>query len=261
MRAKKRLGQNFLQDTGVIKTILDSLELAGNETVIEIGPGMGALTEGLLERSRRVVAVEFDRDMVDLLRSRFASHTTLDILNEDILKADLSAIVRKYSPAGPIKLAANLPYNISTPILQRLIDERQHFSSMVLMFQREVVARISAPPGTKDRGFLSVLAENVFDIERIIDVAPNAFRPVPKVWSTVVKLTPRTPTVPNGTILRKMASAAFAQKRKTLQNNLNHVVSNAAALLERAGIDARRRAETLTIDEWGRLVSESEKEI
>ena len=154
-----------------------------------------------------------------------------------------------------VKLVGNLPYNISTPILQRLMDQRALFSRMVLMFQREVVERITAVPGGKERGFLSVLVENAFDTEYLFDVPPEAFQPVPKVWSAVVRLTPKLSSTPDHSVFRQVVSASFAQKRKTLLNNLKVRYEDAATILETSDIDGRRRAETLTLDEWIRLTN------
>jgi 16S rRNA (adenine1518-N6/adenine1519-N6)-dimethyltransferase len=247
MRAKKSLGQNFLQHGGVIEQIVDALGLSAVDTVIEIGPGRGALTEKLVERAGKVIAIEFDRDMVDLLRDRFGDE--LRVVSGDVLDIDL----RDLTSGKEMKLVGNLPYNISTPILQRLIDHRDLFSTLVLMFQREVVDRINAKPGMSDRGYLSVLVEEAFEVERLFDVPPAAFRPVPKVWSAVVRLTPKETLITDSEAFRRLLSIAFAQKRKTIFNNLRPHVSDAADVLRTAHIDPKRRAETLTLDDWTRL--------
>ena len=247
MRAKKSLGQNFLQDESVIQRIVDALDLTADDTVIEIGPGRGALTEKLIERAGKVIAIEFDRDMVAFLSDRFGDE--LQIVPGDVLDIDL----RDLTSGKETKLLGNLPYNISTPILQRLIDHRDLFSTLVLMFQREVVDRINAKPGTSDRGYLSVLVEAAFEVERLFDVPPAAFQPVPKVWSALVRLTPKESLITDSGAFRRLLSIAFAQKRKTIFNNLRSHVIDAAASLATAGIDTTRRAETLTLDEWLQL--------
>ncbi len=262
MRAKKSLGQNFLQDKTIIHRIVDTLDLRKDETVIEIGPGHGALTERLLEDAGTVFAVEFDRDLVPLLNEKFSNYESLSILNEDALKVDFSRLFPNnlIFEISNLKLAANLPYNISTPILQRLIDQRHLFSKMVLMFQREVVERITASPGGKERGFLSVLVENAFNTECLFDVPPQAFEPIPKVWSAVVRFTPKASAVSDEILFRNILSVSFSQKRKNMLNNLKEVYADASALLEGACIDSRRRAETLTLDEWvslARMISKS----
>lgn len=252
MRAKKSLGQNFLRDQNVIDRIVDALELTGDETVIEIGPGHGALTERLVENAAQVIAIEFDRGLVPILENKFSKQENVVIVNEDALKVDFSRLISQNlrSEISNLRLAANLPYNISTPILQRLIDQRFHFERVVLMFQREVVERITAKPGSSNRGYLSVLAESAFDMEYLFEVPPQAFFPIPKVWSAVVNLRPKESAVTDEAAFRKVVSISFSQKRKTLFNNLKTEFGNAAALLESSNIDGNRRAETLTLAEW-----------
>jgi 16S rRNA (adenine1518-N6/adenine1519-N6)-dimethyltransferase len=255
MRAKKSLGQNFLQDPSVIAKIIDALSLHEDDTVIEIGPGRGALTERLIERAGKVIAIEFDRDMIAFLHDRFRGTDNLKVIEDDVLSVDLKALVEDQ----PAKFVGNLPYNISTPILQRLIDDRASFTTLVLMFQREVADRITAPPGGKERSFLSVLTENAFHTERLFDVPPTAFRPVPKVWSTVVRLMPKASSIDLPAHFREVLSASFAHRRKTLLNNLKNFLPAADTALRSAGIDGTRRAETLTLDEWVRLTDELPK--
>lgn len=197
MRPRKSLGQNFLRDEAVISRIIDAISLAEDDTVVEIGPGTGALTYRLAEEAGKVIAIEFDRDLIPQLTSQFERFDNFTLVHDDALTVDLNDIL-KNRPEGKAKLVANLPYNISTPILQRLIDHRSLFSTLVLMFQREVVERITATPGGKERGFLSVLVESAFQTEYLFDVPPSSFYPVPKVWSAVVRLTPKAPVVTDG---------------------------------------------------------------
>jgi len=256
MRAKKTLGQNFLRDQTVIDRIIDALDLSDTDAVIEIGPGQGALTGRLLENAASVIAIELDRDLVPLLIEKFSHFDNFTILNEDALAVDFLKLISNNLKLeiSDLKLVANLPYNISTPILQCLIDQRHLFSRFVLMFQREVVERITAKPGGKDRGYLSVLVENAFETEYLFDVPPQAFRPVPKVWSAVVRLSPKATSVQNEPLFREIVSASFSQKRKNILNNLKTKVEGASALLEQSGIDGRRRAETLSLEEWSHLI-------
>ena len=254
MRAKKSLGQNFLHDEVVIARIVSSLALDENDTVIEIGPGLGALTAVLLEKASHLIAIEFDRDMVAVLTGRFGHPKNFELINADALNVDFGKLL-SVATSDRAKLVANLPYNISTPILQILIDQRHLFSRLVLMFQKEVAERISAKPGTKDRGFLSVLTQNAFDIDYLFDVAPGAFRPIPKIWSAVVRLTPKATSVENEMLFRELVSRSFSQKRKTILNNLKSVYDDASTLLESCGIDGNRRAETLTLCEWAALTA------
>ena len=261
--AKKRLGQNFLADGRVAARIVEALGPRSDETVVEIGPGHGALTARLLEAAGRVVAVEFDRDLLPELGARFGARPNFTLVAGDALAVDYCALV---APAAQARVVANLPYNIATAILQRLLAARLCLTELVLMLQREVVARLVAPPGTPERGYLSVLIEAYCEREVLFDVAPGAFRPAPKVWSTVVRLRLRehAPVAAAGeTLLWQLVSAGFAQRRKTLYNNLRQAPAplraqidargGADALLAAAALDPRRRAETLTLAEWVRL--------
>lgn len=255
MRAKKSLGQNFLRDQSIIKRIVDALDLRDNETVIEIGPGQGALTEQLLIYEANVIAIEFDRDMVSLLRDRFGSLQHFHLINDDALNVNFLDVLNRHAVDKQVKFVANLPYNISTPILQRLMDQRHLFTSLVLMFQREVVERITAKAGGKERGFLSVLVENAFDSEYLFDVPPQAFQPIPKVWSSVVRLTPKNSLIADEDLLRFFVSICFSQKRKNILNNLKTQIVDAASVLEKSGIAGNRRAETLSLKEWESLIT------
>ncbi len=259
MRPRKSLGQNFLQDDAVVRRIVDSMHLAVGDTVIEIGPGTGALTHKLLETAARVIAIEFDRELIPILNERFSSSESFVLLNEDALNVDFESVLPASVTPATTKLVANLPYNISTPILQRLMDQRMLFSEIVLMFQREVVERITAPAGGKGRGYLSVLVENAFEAEYLFNVPPAAFHPVPNVWSAVVRLVPVASRIEDDKLFRKIVSASFAQKRKIILNNLKHIIPNAAETLAAAGIDAKRRAETLTLAEWAALTENIKK--
>jgi len=249
VRAKKHLGQNFLKDESVVDRIIDGLNLNSADTVAEIGPGMGALTGKLAQKAGQVIAIEFDRDMVAHLQREFSETPNLAIVQADALTIELDTIL----PESGVKLAANLPYYISTPILQRLAAERNRFSSLVIMLQKEVVDRIVALPGSSERGYLTVIVENAFTAERLFDVPPEAFSPRPKVDSSVIRLTPKAEAASQGT-LEPLLSIAFRQKRKTIGNNLKNDFSNYIEALAEANIDPVRRAETLTLDEWKAIV-------
>ena len=251
MRAKRSLGQNFLRDGGFIDRIVRALGTIEGRAIIEIGPGRGALTEKLLEGAGRLIAIEFDRDMIAILTQRFGGHENLTLINADALDVEYSNLLKDADI--PAKLIANLPYNISTPILQSLAEQRHLFSTIVLMFQKEVVERITAPPGGKERGFLSVIVEDAFETEYLFDVPPYAFSPVPKVWSSVVRLTPKQGVIVDPVLFRKVVSISFAQKRKTILNNLKALFEDPQSILADAGINGIRRAETLTLDEWRKL--------
>ncbi|HKC62230.1 MAG TPA: 16S rRNA (adenine(1518)-N(6)/adenine(1519)-N(6))-dimethyltransferase RsmA [Pyrinomonadaceae bacterium] len=261
--AKKRFGQNFLADERVIERIVQEVRPRADETIIEIGPGRGALTSRLIESAGRLVAIEFDRDLVPLLQEKFGERMNFTLVEADALVADLCVLIK---PAASARVVANLPYYISTAILQRLIEQRTCLTEMTLMLQREVVERICAPPASSERGFLSVLVEAYCETETLFDVAPTAFRPVPKIWSSVVRLSVRPQfavNVENENLLWLTVSAGFAQRRKTIFNNLRNAPADllskiedaggAGAVLENANIEAKRRAETLTLEEWARL--------
>ena len=261
-RPLKRLGQHFLKDPRTVHRIVEALNPQQDETIVEIGPGTGALTAALLERAGRVVAVEFDQKLEPLLHERFADHPGFKLVMGDALTTDFCAEIK---PAPRARLAANLPYNISTAILQRLIAQRECLTEMVVMLQREVVERVLAPPGSSDRGYLSVLVEAYAETEKLFDIAPGAFRPPPKVWSSVMRLTFKPTTIANEELFWETVSAGFAQKRKTILNNLRRAPGGLQEVLQRNGgasivlckaeVELQRRAETLTIDEWGRIVT------
>jgi 16S rRNA (adenine1518-N6/adenine1519-N6)-dimethyltransferase len=172
-------------------------------------------------------------------------------LPQDALTVDYATIAAEN---GILKLAANLPYNISTAILQRLIEQRSAFSEMVLMFQKEVVDRVVAKPGTSERGFLTVITEAAMEVDHLLNVPPSAFRPAPKVNSAVVRMRPK-PEFPDPELFIRLVSSAFAQKRKTILNNLKRILPDAERILVGSGIETRRRAETLNIEEWHRLAA------
>ena len=257
----KRLGQHFLRDQRSIQRIIDALAPKPDETIVEIGPGTGALTSVLVERVGRVVAVEFDNKLAPLLQERFGSFENFRLVMADALTVDFC---KEILPARSVRLVANLPYNISTAILQRLIAQRACIEEMVLMLQREVVERVLAPPGTTDRGYISVLVEAYCEAEKLFDVAPGAFRPPPKVWSSVMRLKFRPRINADEELLWAIVSAGFAQKRKTILNNLRHTSGRLQELLKRNGgasivlckanVELQRRAETLTLEEWEKIV-------
>ena len=255
--AKRSLGQNFLVDKNYIRKIIDAVDPREADTIIEIGPGRGAITERLVDSGANVIAIELDRDLVSLLRDQFRNSPNLHVVEADATQVNLvelpANIPRSARPIPQFKLVANLPYYISTAILQHLSTQRENFSSLVLMFQKEVVDRITAKPGTSDRGFLTVLVESSFHVEKLFDVPPNAFRPVPKVTSAVARLTPKPHVIEDEPFFRGLLSTAFAQKRKTILNNLKTRFPESALMLERSGIEASRRAESLSFEEWLRL--------
>jgi 16S rRNA (adenine1518-N6/adenine1519-N6)-dimethyltransferase len=259
----KRFGQNFLTDPRIINRIVEALDPQADETILEIGPGRGALTAPLLERAGSLVAIEFDQNLIPLLGGKFNGNPNFNLIQDDALVTDFCDAIR---PAIQARVVANLPYNVATAILQRLIEQRQCLAELVVMLQKEVVDRITAPPGTAERGYLSVFVQTYCEVEKLFDVAPSSFRPAPKVWSSVIRLIFRTglaEPVRNEKLLWQVVSAGFAQRRKTMLNNLRNAPNplqdivkshgGASIVLCQAEVDLQRRAETLTLDEWTRL--------
>jgi 16S rRNA (adenine1518-N6/adenine1519-N6)-dimethyltransferase len=257
-RAKKKLGQNFLVDENVIRKIVDAVSPKENETIIEIGAGRGALTGRLLESKSKVIAIEYDRELIPYLKERFGERKSFTLIEADALQIDFQTLIERGKKA---RIVANLPYYISTAILQRIVEQRKFISDMTLMLQREVVERITATVGGSERGFLTVLIEAFCETEKLFDVSPRSFRPVPKVWSSVVRFKMRDKiSVKDENLFLKIVSAGFAQRRKTIFNNLRHAPKELVSLIEKkggvenvlnaAGIDSKRRAESLTLEEW-----------
>ena len=259
----KRLGQNFLTDQRIIQRIVEALEPGADETIVEIGPGRGALTAPLLERAGSLIAVEFDQNLIPLLTEKFSDKKNFKLIQSDALTTDFCDAI---GPATQARIVANLPYNVATAILQRLIEQRHCLTEMVVMLQKEVVERITAGPGSAERGYLSVFVQAYCETEKLFDVAPSSFRPAPKVWSSVIRLRLRpqiAAAVKDEQLLWRVVSAGFAQRRKTILNNLRNAPSplqetvkshgGASIVLCQAEVDLQRRGETLTLDEWARI--------
>src|SRR5215471_18106844 len=211
MRAKRSLGQNFLIGSHYPQRIVDSVSPQAGETIIEIGPGQGALTGLLVESGARVIAIELDAALIPHLTQRFSGRENFQLVEADALRVDYCELI---APAVRARVVANLPYYISTPILQALIAYRRCLSEMTLMLQREVVERIAAVPGGKEYGFLSVLAQFYCEVEKFFDVPPGAFRPAPKVYSTALRLRPRArPAAPvdDEALMIELTKTLFAQ--------------------------------------------------
>lgn len=255
-RPRKALGQNFLTDLNIINKILKAAAIDKQDNLLEIGPGRGALTELLAERCRHLVAVEFDRDLAALLREQFLNAHQVTIHEQDIMKVDFEALLGD----ARFKVVANLPYNISTPVLFRLLEQRSRFSKIVVMLQKEVGDRLAAAPDCSDYGILTVLFRLLFDVKREFVVPPGCFFPPPKVDSVVISLVPlAVPRVEVGDhqLFEKLVKASFSMRRKTLWNCLrNSGIADAAVFekaLELCSIDGQRRGETLTLEEFACL--------
>ena len=259
-KPKKALGQNFLTDRRILDTIGEAVAATPADLIIEVGPGRGALTEVLLAKDAKVLAIELDTSLVPVLREKFAGKN-FSLLEGDVLEVDFLQLVGERRDA---KFAANLPYYISTAVLQKLCRTAGLFKKIVVMLQLEVAERITAPAGSSERGYLTVLIERVFNVESVCKVPPGSFMPQPKVWSAVVMLNPRVDLASSGaqsfSIFTEFASAAFSQKRKTLANNLKNwggmKGGDVGALLARAGIEPLARAESLDREAWLRLEHE-----
>lgn len=246
---RKRFGQHFLHDPQVIARIVAAIEPRRGERIVEIGPGRGALTAPLLERLGALTAIEIDRDLARGLAERFGP--ALELINEDVLEVDVAAL-RGAGP--PLRMVGNLPYNISTPLLFRLLEQRAAIHDMTFMLQKEVVDRMVAAPGSKIYGRLTVMLAPWVRIERVLNVGPGAFAPPPKVSSAVVRITPlAAPAFDIGsmTSFDRVVRAAFAHRRKTLRNALKGTV--AAGVLEELGIDPGARAEQLAAAQYAAL--------
>ncbi|MBN2397638.1 MAG: ribosomal RNA small subunit methyltransferase A [Deltaproteobacteria bacterium] len=255
----KRLGQSFLVDNNITARMVDFSGIDESDTVLEIGAGLGVMTAMIASRAEKVIAIEIDPKLVEVLGSELGGVSNVEILHIDVLRYDFSSPLRG---GGRIRVVGNIPYNVSSQILFRLIEFREHIFSATLMLQREVAERITAPPGTKQYGILSVVVSMYAVSERVMAVPATCFYPVPKVGSAVLQMEMRKePLYPLGRhdVFIETVKAAFSQRRKTLFNNLKGMTSLRArgvdllSLLVEAGIDGRRRGETLTLEEFGRL--------
>lgn len=255
IRPNKKLGQSFLEDMNIIHRIVALAELSRSDTVVEIGSGPGFMTEELAANAGRVIALEIDPRLLDILHERFPERTNVEVVGGDVLAYDFSAV----SPGGKIKVVGNVPYQISTPILFHLLSFRRSISSMILMFQKELADRIASPPGTKDYGIPSVILGMYGVISRELTVPATCFYPKPTVVSSVLRIVMRDreyTALKDETLFFRLVRKAFSKRRKTLWNNLRGEDLPEGTLREvliDAGIDGGRRAETLTIEEFGQL--------
>ena len=252
-RARKRFGQNFLHDSFVIESIVDAINPREGEALVEIGPGLAALTEPVCERISHLTVVELDRDLADRLEQHPFLQQKLTVHRGDALKTDF----RQFAPAAQrLRVFGNLPYNISTPIIFHLLEQLDVIADMHFMLQKEVVDHLAAEPGTKAYGRLTVSVQQACAVEPVLLVPPGAFTPPPKVESAVVRLSPyQQPPHPVHCrkTLQKLCLVAFNQRRKTIRNNLKDIIGSEQ--LESLGIDPGARPETLTIADYCRLAN------
>jgi 16S rRNA (adenine1518-N6/adenine1519-N6)-dimethyltransferase len=262
---KKALGQHFLIDQGIAEKIVRLADLRAEDCVVEIGPGMGVLTFRMLPLVKQLIAVELDQGMADYLRGKGEGQASLTVIRQDVLGFDFERVAQE---AGRrLRVVANLPYNISTPVVFRLLEYREALTHLTLMLQREVAERIIAPPSGKDYGLLSIFTQLYASPKIVMRVPPEAFHPRPKVESAVVRFEilehPRI-AIEDEVFFKKVVKASFAQRRKTLLNALRGASSplpkeEIEAALTAAGIDPRRRAETLNLAEFQRLAEALKK--
>ncbi len=257
-QARKRFGQHFLRDQSVINDIVNAIHPRAGEHIVEIGPGLGAITLPVLERVKDMDAVEIDRDVIAALRVSSATIGTLRLHEADVLKFDFGTLRSDaHDEHTRLRLIGNLPYNISTPLLFELIAQRHHFSDMHFMLQKEVVDRMAAQPDSHDYGRLTVMLAPWLRVEPLFNIGPEAFRPPPKVMSTVVRLIPHASSpfvITNQADFARLVLAAFSQRRKTLRNALRNLLS--AEQIEAAGIDPALRAEVLPPASFARLAEQ-----
>jgi len=251
-RARKRFGQNFLHDTGIIDRLLRTIAAQPGQHLLEIGPGQGAITAGLLASGADLDAIEIDRDLAAHLQSRFASEPRFHLHTIDALRCDISALAD-----GPcsLRVIGNLPYNISTPLIFHLLEHAAVIRDMHVMLQEEVVDRLCAQPGTSDWGRLSVMVQYHCHVEYLFRVPPESFVPRPKVMSAIARLVPHdTPPYPanNMDVLRKLVTQAFTQRRKTLRNAMKPFFAEQWPV---DSIDPARRPETLSVEEFVTLAN------
>jgi 16S rRNA (adenine1518-N6/adenine1519-N6)-dimethyltransferase len=266
---QKRFGQNFLIDTHVLDKIIQAAGITKEDFVLEIGPGIGTLTQYLCENAREVAAVEIDRMLIPILEETLSGYNNVTVINNDILKLDLKELIKERNNGEPVKVVANLPYYITTPIIMELFERRLPLKNITVMVQKEVADRIQAAPGSKDYGALSLAVQYYAKPYIAANVPPNCFMPRPNVGSAVIRLTlhERAPVaVADERLLFKMIRASFNQRRKTLVNGLNNSpelsftkeeIQRALALL---GIPENIRGEALTLEQFAALANALSKQ-
>lgn len=264
----KSLGQNFLIDDNIIDKIVDGAGAGPGDKIIEVGPGIGTLTRELASRADKLMAVEIDRNLIPILADTLGDYNNVKIVNEDIIKADIRGLIDENLDGGPVKLVANLPYYITTPIIMRFLEEDINVTDIVVMVQKEVADRMNAQPGGKDFGALSVAVQYYCDTEIVAKVPRHLFVPQPNVDSIVIALRVRPERkykLDDEALFFRVVKAAFGQRRKTLLNSISSMGTLSKdgvkeALLE-AGIDEKRRGETLSLDEFALLSNTIESKL
>ena len=261
IKANKSLGQNFLINENVIETIVESSNITKDDLVIEIGPGLGTLTKYLLEKAKKVICVELDKKMIEILEDRFKLYDNFELINDDILKVNLKQLIsqeKTTSNINNVKVVANLPYYITTPIIMKLLEEELDLESITVMIQKEVAKRLSAIPGQKDTGAITYTVYYYANAQEVIEVPNNCFIPEPDVTSEVIKLNIRKEKSVNPKSKEKMfkiIKCAFMQRRKTLLNSLTNAnifknKEEGINILNELNINTNIRAEKLTLEDF-----------
>ena len=264
IKANKNLGQNFLIDENVINSIIDGSDVNESDLIIEIGPGLGTLTKRLLERAGKVICIELDKNMINILNDRFSLYENFKILNQDILKTDLKSLIQQEKEVGKIKyvkIVANLPYYITTPIIMKLLEEQLELESITVMIQKEVADRLIAIPGEKNTGAITYTVYYYAESKKILEVPNTAFIPEPEVTSEVIRLDIRKVPpidVSNRDFMFKIIKNAFMQRRKTIVNALTNTKifkdkNQGINILKDVNLKENVRAEELSIEEFAKL--------
>ena len=259
---QKRFGQNFLVDTHVLEKIIQAAGLTKEDLVLEIGPGIGTMTQYLAENAGRVMAVEIDSNLIPILKETLKDYDNVTVINEDILKVDVAALAEQYNGGRPIKVVANLPYYITTPIIMGLFESQVPIDNITVMVQKEVAERMQAGPGTKNYGALSLAVQYYAEPYIVANVPPNCFIPRPSVGSAVIRLTrhgKKPVEVKDEKLMFALIRASFNQRRKTLQNSLNNSAElsfskeEIGEAIEKMGLSPSVRGEALTLEQFAKL--------
>ena len=259
---QKKFGQNFLIDTRVLERIIAQAEITKDDMVLEIGPGIGTMTQYLCENAREVVAVEIDNSLIPILEDTLSEYNNVTVINDDILKVDINKLVEEHNAGKPIKVVANLPYYITTPIIMGLFEKKVNVDSITVIVQKEVADRMKSGPGSKDYGALSLAVQYYSKPEIVANVPPNCFMPRPNVSSAVIRLKlydEMAVKVENENLLFRLIRASFNQRRKTLVNGiknsgeLNYTKEQVVEALAKMGLNENIRGEALTLEQFGEL--------
>jgi 16S rRNA (adenine1518-N6/adenine1519-N6)-dimethyltransferase len=267
-RLSKSLGQNFLIDKNIRDKIVEGSLIGPDDLVIEIGPGVGVLTQLLAEHAQQVIAIEIDKALIPILKETLEDYPNTKVVNEDVLRCDLNSLIAAHQPKGAVRFVGNLPYYITTPIIMKILEDRIPADSITVMVQKEVADRLSATPGNKTYGAITVAVRYYCTVTKVISAPREVFYPRPNVDSTVIRLDIRKECpvkLLDEAAFFAVVKAGFGQRRKTLHNALTGIYGldklQTGSIIEKAGIDPGRRAETLDMDEFARLANTIVKEV